>query len=148
MASKAERTALKAERRRKKATEAAKDGPSTTTTPSATWTRLQSGGRWAAADDREVDDNHIVTLLKQRATCKAAKDFASADALALELRALDVCYLDNSSEWYARKLGSGGVEKTKTSKNMRQAERKREPGHKRKRRRRHKEFVHEHAPLK
>ena len=52
-----------------------------------------------AADDAEVDVGRIESLIGKRAELRAKKDFAAADALQDELRAMGITLKDKQQQW-------------------------------------------------
>jgi len=80
------------------------------------WTRIAKGGANTKADTREVDDKYIESLLIKRREAKTKKDYGVADAIANELQAMNVCYIDEKMEWYTKAVSEKAPEPTNVAK--------------------------------
>jgi len=68
----------------------------------ATWTRVFKGGAHSNAVNRTVDESAVLKFLNERTAAKASKNYAKADEIASALQRMDICYLDETMEWYTR----------------------------------------------
>ncbi len=97
---------------------AAKKRPAAAPAATTRWRRVSKGGAHSEFDPtRTVDAAEVAKLLAQRDRHRAEREYTLADAAAAKLVKLDICYNDDSREWYPRKIGSGrGVDGKATSK--------------------------------
>ena len=99
-------------RKKKGQTSASKGAPAPKNSGSGDskpWSRIAKGGLNSHADWRDVDTDAVLALLTERAAAKAANDFGTADVRAAALRAMGVCYLDATREWYTRAVNGAAT---------------------------------------
>jgi len=99
-------------RKKKGQTSASKGAPAPKNSGSGDskpWSRIAKGGLNSHADRRDVDTDAVLALLTERAAAKVAKDFVTADVRAAALRAMGVCYLDATREWYTRAVNGAAT---------------------------------------